>query len=75
LVLEWVIGDLNLGKNTEQKKKSDEETIPEQEIWSIIRYLDPDTETKASNIAPIVSFIVILSIYLACVIVLHLRGL
>jgi hypothetical protein len=80
LALDRVRGNSNLRKNTEQKnteqkKTGDEETVPDQELWAAIRYLDPDTETKASNIAPMVTSIVIFSICLACIIVLRLRGL
>jgi hypothetical protein len=57
-----------------QKKNNDEETVSDHEIWSTIRYLDPDTETKASNIAVIVTLAAIFLIGLACI-VLHLRGL
>jgi hypothetical protein len=58
----------------QQKKVNDEETVSDQEIWSTIRYLDPDTKTKASDIVAIVTLTVIFSICLACV-VLHLYGL
>jgi hypothetical protein len=57
-----------------QKKDNDEETVSDQEIWSAIRYLDPDTRTKSSNILAIVTLTAIFSICLACI-VLHLRGL
>jgi hypothetical protein len=54
-----------------QKKNNDEESVSEQEIWSTIRYLDPDTKAKTSNVAATVTFIAIFSICLACI-VLHL---
>ena len=57
-----------------QKKNNDEETVSDHEIWSTIRYLDPDAQTKASNIAVVVTLIAIFSICLACI-VLHLCGL
>jgi hypothetical protein len=57
-----------------QKKNSDEESVSEQEIWSTIRYLDPDTKAEASSVAATVTFIAIFSICLACI-VLHLCGL
>ena len=40
-----------------QKKNNDEESVSEQEIWSTIRYLDPDTKAEASNVAATVTFI------------------
>lgn len=58
----------------QQKKNNDEENVSEQEIWSTIRYLDPDTNAKASNIAVTAALIAIFSICLACI-VLHLCGL
>lgn len=54
-----------------QKKNNDEENVSQQEIWSTIRYLDPDTNAKASNIAVTATLIAIFSICLACI-VLHL---
>jgi hypothetical protein len=57
-----------------QKKNNDEENLSEQEIWSTIRYLDPDTKAKASDIAVSATLIAIFSICLACI-VLHLCGL
>jgi hypothetical protein len=56
-----------------QKKNNDEETVSDQEIWSTIRYLDPDTKTKTNNIAVIVILTAIFSICLACIVLL-LRG-
>jgi len=57
-----------------QKKNNDEETVSNHEIWSTLRYLDPDAHTKASNIAVVVTLIAIFSICLVCI-VLRLRGL
>jgi hypothetical protein len=57
-----------------QKKNNDEETVSNQEIWSTIRYLDPDTKESASNIAVLATLAAIFWIGLACLL-LHLRGL
>jgi hypothetical protein len=38
-----------------QKKNNDEEKVSEQEVWSTIRYLDPDIKAKARNIAATVT--------------------
>jgi hypothetical protein len=62
-------------KNTEQKKKNDEETVSDQEIWSTIRYLDRDTKTKASNIAVAITSLAIFSIVCIVCVLLLLRGL
>jgi hypothetical protein len=51
-----------------QKKDNDEETVSNQEIWSAISYLDPDTKTKSSNIVAIVTLTAISSICLACIV-------
>ena len=57
-----------------RQKKNDDGDRFGHEIWSTIRYLDPDAHTMASNIAVVVTLIAIFSIWLACI-VLHLRGL
>jgi hypothetical protein len=57
-----------------QKKNNDEETVSDHEIWSTLRYRDPDAQTKASNIEVVVTLIAIFSICLVCI-VLRLRGL
>jgi hypothetical protein len=38
-------------KNAEQKKRSNEETVSDQEIGSTIRYLDPAAKTRGRNLA------------------------
>jgi len=43
--------DKSRGVSVRQKKNYDEENVSDQEIWSTIRYLDPDTNAKASNLA------------------------
>jgi hypothetical protein len=69
-----VLGGLNMAKNTERKKRNGEETVSDDEIWSAIRYLDPETQETGHNIAVTITLIAIFSICLACI-VLHLRGL
>lgn len=61
-------------RNTEETKRTDE-TISDHEIWSAIRYLDPETETKASKIAVASTIFAIFSIICMVCILLHLRGL
>ena len=67
--------ELNVEKNIEQNKQNDEETISDQEIWSTIRYLDPDTKIKASNIAVTSTLLAIFSLVCIVCVLLHLRGL
>ena len=63
-----------MAKNTEQQKRNDEETVSDDEIWSAIRYLDPETKETVHNIAVTITLIAVFSICLACI-VFHLRGL
>jgi len=58
-----------------RQKKNDEATVSDQEIWSAIRYLDPETTETEHNLAVTITLIAIFSICLACWIVFHLRGL
>jgi hypothetical protein len=64
-----------MARNTEQKKVSDPETVSDQEIWQVIRRLDPDAEKKTSDIAGIITVIGLLCIILIVGVLLHLRGL
>jgi hypothetical protein len=50
-----------------QKKDNDEGTVSDQEIWSAIRYLDPDTKSEVNDIVAIVTLTAIFSICLACI--------
>jgi NAD(P)-dependent dehydrogenase (short-subunit alcohol dehydrogenase family) len=51
-----------------------EETVSDHEIWSAIRYLDPETKETGHNIAVTITLIAIFSVCLACI-VFYLRGL
>lgn len=61
-------------RNTEENRTT-EDTIPDHEIWLAIRYLDPETETKASEIAVLSTIFAIFSVICTVCILLHLRGL
>ena len=63
-----------MAKNTEQKKRNGEDTVSDDQIWTAIRYLDPETKETRHNIAVTITLIAIFSICLACI-VFHLRGL
>ena len=69
-----VLEGFNMAKNTEQKKRNGEETVSDDEIWSAIRYLEPETKETGHNIAVTITLIAIFAICLACI-VFHLRGL
>ena len=64
-----------MAKNTEQKKRNGEETVSDDEIWTAIRYLDPETTETEHNLAVTITQSAIFSICLACWVVFHLRGL
>jgi hypothetical protein len=40
-----------MAPNFKQNRASDTEIDSEQEVWNIIRYLDPDRELRKSSIA------------------------
>jgi hypothetical protein len=53
----------------------DEMTDQKQEIWSAIRYLDPDEEDKARDIAAIITAVALLLVALVVFVLLCFRGL
>ncbi len=52
----------------------DEMTGQEQEIWSAIRYLDPDEETEAGDIAAIITIVALLFVILVVCVLLWVLG-
>jgi hypothetical protein len=59
----------------EWKKAKDGETVSDQEIWLAVRYLDLDIDSKASDIAVILTvFAIFMVVDIVCVL-LHFRGL
>jgi hypothetical protein len=64
-----------MGRNTEQEKERDRETISDQEIWPAIRYLDPDAKKDTSDIAVVITLAGLLCIICIVCVLLHLRGL
>jgi hypothetical protein len=65
----------NMEKNTEHQKAKDEETLSDQEIRWIIRYLDPDVEDKATDGGVIITVLALFAIVCVVVAVLYSRGL
>jgi hypothetical protein len=65
----------NMAKNTGDKQAKDEETISDQEIWWIIRYLDPDAKDEASDRGVIITSLALFAIVCVVVAVLYSRGL
>ena len=59
-----------------QKRADDDEMISDQELWSVIRYLDPETEGRAGDFAVIlITLLVIASMVCFVWFLFHLRGL
>jgi hypothetical protein len=52
----------------------DEMTDQRQEIWSAIRYLDPDEDDKARDIAAIITAVALLLVALVVFVLLCFRG-
>jgi len=49
-------------------------TDQEQEIWAAIRYLDPDGEDKARDIAAFITVVALLLVALVVFVLLWVRG-
>jgi hypothetical protein len=47
-------------RNVKRKKSDDNETYSDHEIWSAIRYLDPDIKPRQSDVAAGVAWIAVL---------------
>ena len=58
----------------DEQRREDEKTDQEQEVWSAIRYLDPDEEHKSADIAAIVAVVALLLIILVIFVGLYVRG-
>lgn len=58
-------------RNNEQKEANDSDTISEREVWSAIRYLDPESDHRESDIAAAVAVLAIVSIVCLVMVFLH----
>jgi len=67
-------GESGLGHNW-QKRADDDEMISDQELWSVIRYLDPELDRRANDFAVIIAILAIVSIVCVVYLSLHFRGL
>jgi hypothetical protein len=58
-----------------RKKRKDSEIISDREVWSAIRYLDPESESdrRKSDIAAAIAVVAIVCMY--CVIFVYLHEL
>ena len=58
-------------RNNEQKEANDSEIISEREVWSAIRYLDPESNHRESDIAAAIAVLAIVSIVCLVMVFLH----
>ena len=58
-------------RNNEQKEAKDSDTISEREVWSAIRYLDPESDHRESDIAAAIAVLAIVSIVCLVMVFLH----
>ena len=62
-------------RGKEQKEANDSEIISDREVWSAIRYLDPESDHTDCNIAATIAALSIVCIVCVVIVLLHLRGL
>ena len=62
-------------RDNEQKEANDSEIISDREVWSAIRYLDPESESarRKSDIAAAIALLATVCMY--CVIIVYLHEL
>ncbi|HUE53852.1 MAG TPA: hypothetical protein VMO80_16025 [Terriglobales bacterium] len=74
-----VFGELvvesNVPRSNQQKEANDHGTISDQEVWSAIRYLDPESDDSESDITAGIALLVVVCIVCLVCALLHLRGL
>jgi hypothetical protein len=54
-------------RNNKQKEGNDSEIISDREIWSAIRYLDPESDHRQSDIAAAIAVLA-----LACIVCMEI---
>ena len=62
-------------RHNEQKEANDSETNSDREIWSAIRYLDPESDHRKCDIATTVAVLAVICIVCTVVVLFHFRGL
>jgi hypothetical protein len=62
-------------RHNEQKEANDSEIISDREIWSAIRYLDPESDRRECDIAATVAVLAVVCILCTVIVLLHLHGL
>jgi hypothetical protein len=62
-------------RNNKQKEARDHRIISDREVWFAIRYLDPESDHRESEIAATIAVSAIVFIVCIVCVLLHLRGL
>jgi hypothetical protein len=62
-------------KNNQQQGANESEIISDREVWSAIRYLDPDSDHRESDIAAAIAVLAIVCIVCIVIVLVHLHGL
>jgi hypothetical protein len=58
----------------DERPREDEKTDQEQEVWSAIRYLDPDEQDKSGDIPAIITVVALLLVILVAFVLLYVKG-
>ena len=64
-----------MSRHNEQKEAKDSEIISDREIWSAIRYLDPESDHRECDIAAAVAIVAVICIVCMVFVLFQLRGL
>ena len=64
-----------MARHNEQKEANDSEINSDREIWSAIRYLDPESDLRACDIAAVTAVVAVICIVCLVVVLFHFRGL
>ncbi len=60
-------------RNNQQKEAIDTEIISDREVWSAIRYLDPESDHRECDIAAAIAVLAIVAI--VCMVIVFLQRL
>jgi len=64
-----------MARHNEQKEANDSEINSDREIWSAIRYLDPESDLRACDIAAVTAVVAVICIVCMVVMLFHFPGL
>jgi hypothetical protein len=60
-----------MARHNEQKGANDSEIISDGEVWSAIRYLDPELDHRESDIAAVIAVLAIVAILCMAIVFLQ----